>query len=129
MPKSSCTHINLSNHQPKTLIKSLITCGAGVCKIGFLVLCIITLVGVSGCTPRAHLSLDYGVAYKTLFSAKAISKNKSMAPITADDAKRILDKREQKGASKRGRGRRGRSMSRSYDQGAQQGLSSVFSME
>ena len=78
-----------------------------------LILCI--LVGgltLVGCQARTHLSPHYSRSYRYVFNAQIQNTRTLVNPISANDAKAILEKRASRQTNSSGRQGRGRAFSR-----------------
>ena len=88
--------------------------------ITFGILLILVLLG--GCQPRTHLSKHYARSYRYIFNAQIQNTRTLVNPISANDAKSILQKRASRQSSSVGRQGRGRSFSRRSSNSIVEGL-------
>ena len=73
---------------------------------------LLSLVLFGGCQPRTHLSPHYARSYRYIFNAQIQNTRTLVNPISANDAKSILEKRANRQSGSSGRQGRGRAFSR-----------------
>ena len=83
---------------------------------------LVCLVFLGGCQPRTHLSKHYAQSYRYIFNAQIQNNRTLVNPISANDAKAILEKRASRQSSSTGRQGRGRAFSRRSSNSVIEGL-------
>ena len=114
--KKSSVH---GNSHKSNLRKNLFLYSFQVFAIG--VLCTFF---TSACQQRMHIHDSYSTSLRSVFAVQLQSRNKMITPLSAEDAKRVLNRRGQKGDGKNKKKRGGRGGS-----AQSQGLGNLFSLE
>ena len=115
------THVPSSQYSPEAQrdIAPIMTYGMSMGILLIICFCFF------GCAERKHLSKTYSVRYKSLFAAQGLASPSQAAPLSADDAKKII---ERKSKSSRG-GKSGRAYSGGSRSRGVQNLASAFTLE
>ena len=71
----------------------------------YMVISLVILAFSTACTQRIHIDRKYSDSFRAVFAVQGQASSKNVSPLTADDAKNILDRRDDKGS-------RGKSKSR-----------------
>ena len=83
---------------------------------------LISLIFLGGCQPRVHLSKHHARSYRYIFNTQVQNTRTLVNPISANDAKSILQKRASRQSSSAGQQGRGRAFSRRSSNSVIEGL-------
>jgi hypothetical protein len=69
----------------------------------------------AACSQRNHIDHKYSDSFRAIFAVQGQAGSKNTSPLTADDAKKILDRRDDKGSRGKSKSRTKRKSSNSQD--------------
>lgn len=81
----------------------------------FILINLIMIALSAACSQRAHIDYKYSESFRAIFAVQGQASSKNTSPLTADDAKKILDRRDDKGSRGKSKSRTKRKSSNSQD--------------
>ena len=103
-------------HSFRSLIHKMRLNATGIKSIPKFIVISFTILALSAaCSQRVHIDRQYSDSFRAIFAVQGQASSKNISPLTADDAKKILDRRDNKGSQGKSKSRSKRQSSGSQD--------------